>query len=145
MTKAILPEENIQLGVKAADQKDAIRKAGQILVDGGYTDAGYIDKMFEREEITSTFMGNGVAIPHGTDDAKSSVHYSGLSVLQIPEGVEYGNGNTAKLVFGIAGKDNEHLEILSKIAILCSEEANVEKMLKATTKQELLDMFQEVE
>ncbi|TVP82512.1 MAG: PTS mannitol transporter subunit IIA [Alkalicoccus sp.] len=145
MSKAILPEENIELNVSLKDQEEAIRRAGQLLVDGGYTDASYIDKMFEREEITTTFMGNFVAIPHGTDDAKDSVHHSGLSVIQAPDGVEYGEGNTAKLIFGIAGKNNEHLEILSKIAILCSEEENVERMINASSKQELLDMFQEVE
>ncbi|PRO67153.1 PTS sugar transporter subunit IIA [Alkalicoccus urumqiensis] len=145
MTKAILPEENIRLNAHFSSQEEAIRAAGEILQEGGYVDEAYIAKMFEREEITSTFMGNYVAIPHGTDDAKSSVHASGLSVLQVPDGVPYGDGNTAKLIFGIAGKDGEHLEILSKIAILCSEEANIEKMLQASTKAELLDMFSEVE
>lgn len=145
MSKAILPEENIQLNVSLSSKEDAIREAGKLLVDGGYTDEGYIDKMFEREEITSTFMGNFVAIPHGTDDAKENVYHSGLSVLQVPEGVSYGDGNTAKLIFGIAGKNNEHLEILSKIAIVCSDEDNIERMVNATSKSELLEMFKEVE
>ena len=60
--------------------------------------------MFEREETSSTFMGNFIAIPHGTEDAKDEVLHSGISVIQIPDGVKYGEGNTAKVVFGIAGK-----------------------------------------
>ncbi|WP_147803835.1 PTS sugar transporter subunit IIA [Alkalicoccus halolimnae] len=145
MAKEILPAENIILNASPASQEEAIREAGRLLVEGGYTDEHYIDKMFEREEMSSTFMGNFVAIPHGTDDAKDSVYHSGMSVIQVPEGVDYGSGNTAKLIFGIAGKNNEHLELLSKIAILCSEEENIERMLNATTKEELLAMFSEVE
>ncbi|SES15656.1 PTS sugar transporter subunit IIA [Salipaludibacillus aurantiacus] len=145
MNKPIIPIENIILNKKVDSKEEAIRQAGQILVDGGYVNEDYIKKMFEREEITSTFMGNSIAIPHGTEDAKSSVHASGISILQLAEPVDYGNGNQVKMVFGIAGKDNEHLEILSKIAIVCSDEENIEKMVNAKSKEELLSLFSEVE
>ncbi|WP_019772971.1 PTS sugar transporter subunit IIA, partial [Streptococcus sobrinus] len=68
---------------------------GQTLIDNGYVKNGYVEKMFEREETSSTFMGNFIAIPHGTEDAKDEVLHSGISVIQIPDGVEYGEGNTA--------------------------------------------------
>lgn len=100
--------------------------------------------MFEREEISSTFMGNGIAIPHGTEDAKAAVLHSGISIIQIPDGVEYGEGNVAKVVFGIAGKNNEHLDILSQIAIVCSEEENVERIIHAKDQDELIAIFNEV-
>ena len=80
--------------------------------------------MKEREQLVSTFMGNGLAIPHGTDEAKGDVLASGLTLLQVPEGVDW-NGETVKVVVGIAGKDGEHLDLLSKIAITFSEEENV--------------------
>ncbi|QKS69838.1 PTS sugar transporter subunit IIA [Paenalkalicoccus suaedae] len=144
MTKAVLPEENIKLQASISSKEDAIKTAGQVLVDGGYTDASYVEKMFEREEISSTFMGNFVAIPHGTDDAKKHVHHSGISIIQVPEGVDFGGGNIVKLVFGIAGKGDEHLEMLSKIAIICSEEENIERMVQASSKEELLAIFDEV-
>ena len=82
--------------------------------------------MLEREEMTSTFMGNFVAIPHGTDDAKKQVKKSGIAIIQVPDGVDFGDGNIVKLIFGIAGKGDEHLDILSNIAIVVSEEENVE-------------------
>ncbi|MCE7793933.1 PTS sugar transporter subunit IIA [Salipaludibacillus sp. CUR1] len=144
MSKPIISIENVRLNKKVNSKEEAIRQAGQILVDGGYVNEDYIEKMFEREEITSTFMGNSIAIPHGTEDAKSSVHASGISILQLAEPVDYGDGNQVKMIFGIAGKDNEHLEILSKIAIVCSDEENIEKMVNAKSEEDLLSLFSEV-
>jgi mannitol PTS system EIIA component len=140
----VLQEANILLNTKLTNQEDAIRKAGQILVDNGYVNATYVDKMIEREALTSTYMGNFVAIPHGTEDAKEEVLASGISVIQAPEGVTF-DGNEVKLVFGIAGKNNEHLDILSQIAIVCSEEENIDKLVSAISKQEIIDMFSEVD
>ncbi|QXE01303.1 PTS sugar transporter subunit IIA [Terribacillus sp. DMT04] len=140
----VLQEANILMNTKLTNQEDAIRKAGQILVDNGYVNATYVDKMIEREALTSTYMGNFVAIPHGTEDAKDEVIASGISVIQAPEGVTF-EGNEVKLVFGIAGKNNEHLDILSQIAIVCSEEENIDKLVSATSKQEIIDMFSEVD
>lgn len=100
----VLAKANIKLNQTVNSKEDAIRLAGQTLIDNGYVKNGYVEKMFEREETSSTFMGNFIAIPHGTEDAKDEVLHSGISVIQIPDGVEYGEGNTAKVVFGIAGK-----------------------------------------
>jgi PTS system mannitol-specific IIA component len=90
-------------------------------------------------------MGNAVAIPHGTGDSKQWITTSGLSIITVPEGVEYGDGNVARLVIGIAGKGDEHLEILSKIATVCEDEDNVDRIVRAETKEELLAFFEEVE
>jgi mannitol PTS system EIIA component len=144
MTKEILAKENILLNVELSNKEDAIKKTGQILVENGYVEADYINKMLEREEITSTYMGNFVAIPHGTEDAKKSVLSSGLSIVQVPNGVDFGNGNIVKVLIGIAGKGDEHLEILSKIAIVCSEEENISKIVEANTVDEIISMFNEV-
>lgn len=140
----VLQEANILMNTTLDNQEDAIRKAGQILVDNGYVNETYVDKMIEREALTSTYMGNFVAIPHGTEDAKGEVIASGISIIQAPEGVTF-DGNEVKLVFGIAGNNNEHLDILSQIAIVCSEEENIEKLVNATSKQEIIDMFSEVD
>lgn len=141
--KPVLAKENIYLNQSAASQKDAIRLAGEALVETYYVTADYIEKMFARENVSSTYMGNAIAIPHGTEDAKQEVLHSGISVIQIPDGVEYGDGNIAKVVFGIAGKNDEHLDILSKIAIVCSEEDNVERLINAKDKDELMAVFEE--
>jgi mannitol PTS system EIIA component len=140
----ILTKENIQINVQLANKEEAIRKTGEILVDKGYVAADYIEKMLEREELTSTYMGNFVAIPHGTEDAKELVKASGLSIIQAPEGVDFGDGNIVKVLIGIAGKNNEHLDILSQIAIVCSEEENIEKIVEAKDAQTILDLFEEV-
>lgn len=140
----ILTPATIELGATLDSQEEAIRRAGALLVENGNVDNRYVDSMFEREESVSTYMGNAVAIPHGTNDSKQWVERSGLSVITVPEGVEYGDGNIAMLVIGIAGKGDEHLEILSKIALVCSEEENVVKIVQAQTKEELLAFFEEV-
>lgn len=144
MAKEILSTENVLLNETAATKEEAIRMAGQILVDNGYVDESYLEQMQEREKMTTTYMGNSVAIPHGTEDAKKAVKHSGLSIIQLREGVDFGDGNIAKIIIGIAGKDNEHLEILSQIAIVCSEEENVEELIQADSKETLISMFNEV-
>lgn len=140
----ILTPETIELKASVSNQEEAIRRAGTLLVENGHVEEHYIDSMFEREKSVSTFMGNAVAIPHGTGDSKQWVTRSGLSIITVPEGVEYGDGDVAKLVIGIAGKGDEHLDILSRISLVVSEEENVEKIVQAETKEELLAIFDEV-
>lgn len=142
MSLEVLTPENIKLNASVSDKKSAIKLAGEVLVERGYVEPSYIEKMYEREELTSTYMGNFVAIPHGTEDAKEAVKHSGISIVQVPEGVDFGNGHIVKLLFGIAGKNNEHLDILSKIAIVCSEEENVQKIIQAKTVDEIISLFE---
>lgn len=144
MAKEVLSKENIHMNVALGGKEEAIRYTGKILVDNGYVEASYVDKMLEREEVTSTFMGNYVAIPHGTEDAKSAVLETGLSIVTVPDGVDFGDGNIVKLLIGIAGKGDEHLEVLSSIAIVCSEEENIEKIIGAGSKEEIISLFDEV-
>lgn len=144
MTKEILQADNIHLSKGFNTKEEAIRYTGTILVEEGYVRENYIGKMLEREEITSTYMGNYIAIPHGTDDSKSEVLATGISIVTVPDGIEFGDGNIVKVLIGIAGKGDEHLEVLSNIAIVCSEESNVEKLVEATTKEEIIQLFAEV-
>ncbi|MGG5254683.1 PTS sugar transporter subunit IIA [Neobacillus sp. SM06] len=144
MSQPILKRENIRLNMVFNTKEEAIRQTGSILVEQGYVNSAYIEKMMEREQLTSTYMGNYIAIPHGTDDSKDFVKESGISVIQVPNGVDFGDGNTVKILIGIAGKNNEHLDILSNIAIVCSEEENVEKLIRATTPEEMIALFEGV-
>lgn len=144
MTKEILAADNIVLNKTLSNKEEAIRAAGEILVDKGYVEKTYIDKMLERETLTTTYIGNHVAIPHGTEDAKEVVKETGISLITVPDGVDFGDGNIAKVIIGIAGKGDEHLEVLSNIAIVCSEEVNVQKIVEATSKEEVLNLFDEV-
>ena len=142
-----LKKQDIRLGQEINNKEEAIRKAGEILVENGYVDADYIPAMLEREEIVSTYMGNFIAIPHGTDEAKKSIKSTGISIIQIPGGVSFSKPEDKMvfIVFGIAGKDGEHLELLSKIAIFCSEQENVIKLVNATTEEEVIALLSEVE
>lgn len=141
---SILKEANIQLNQTFTNKTEAIKATGQILVDQGYVKAEYIEQMLKREELSSTYMGNFISIPHGTEEGKEAVLESGLSVIQVPEGVDFGGGNIVKILIGIAGKGNEHLDILSQIAIVCSEVENVEKLVQAQTKEEIIQLLSEV-
>lgn len=136
----LLLEENIFMNQSFSTKEEAIRFAGEALVKAGYVEESYVDAMIDREGITSTYMGNNVAIPHGTEDAKKAVIKSGFTVVQVPDGVDF-NGEKAKMIFGIAGKDGTHLEILSGIAVVCSEQENVDKMVQAKTAKELKDII----
>ncbi|MCO0862379.1 PTS sugar transporter subunit IIA [Staphylococcus pasteuri] len=140
----LFSNENIFINVSVASQNDAIEKAGQALVDSGAVTENYIQAMKDREDVVSTFMGNGLAIPHGTEEAKGNVIQSGLGLLQIPEGVDW-NGEEVKVVVGIAGKDGEHLDLLSKIAITFSEEENVERIINAKSADEIKQVFEEAD
>ncbi|MEJ7542743.1 PTS sugar transporter subunit IIA [Staphylococcus intermedius] len=140
----LLRDENILLNQSISSQEEAIEKAGQLLVDSGVVKAGYVQAMKDREQIVSTFMGNALAIPHGTDEAKNEVMASGLSLLQIPEGLNW-NGEEVKVVIGIAGKDGEHLDLLSQIAITFSEEENVDKIVNAASPQAIRQVFEEAD
>jgi mannitol PTS system EIIA component len=141
---SILTKENILLNKSLNTKEEAIKLTGSVLVDRGYVEPSYIEKMMEREELTSTYMGNFVAIPHGTEDSKQFVKESGISFVQVPEGVDFGGGNIVKLLIGIAGKNDEHLSILSNIAIVCSEEENIEKLISAKSPEEIIEIFEGV-
>ncbi len=141
----ILTPETIELKAKLGSREEAIRRAGELLVANGNVEDRYIDSMLEREKSVSTYMGNAVAIPHGTNDSKQWITRSGLSVVTVPDGVEYGEGEVAHLIIGIAGKGDEHLDILSRISIVVSEEENVERIVQAETKEELIAIFDEAD
>lgn len=140
----LIPTENILINQAIADRDSAIEAAGSKLVEIGAVTQDYIQAMKEREGIVSTYMGNFLAIPHGTDEAKSAVLKSGIVLIQAPEGIDW-DGNEVKVVVGIAGKDGEHLDLLSQIAIVFSEEENVERVINAQSAEEINAIFNEVE
>lgn len=137
----ILKKENILANATLKSKDEAIELAGKMLIDGGYVTETYIELMKKREEMLTTYIGNGLAIPHGVVKGREEVIIkSGIVVIQIPKGLDFGEGNIAYFVVGIAGKDNEHLEILSKLAIAFSVEEKVKEMVTYTS-SELFDYF----
>ena len=115
---AILEANRIKLGATAVDKADAIRQAGQLLAQSGCVEPAYVDGMLAREETMSTYLGEGVAIPHGQFDNREQILQTGISVLQLPEGIEWEDGEKAYLVIGIAASSDEHVGVLANLAEL---------------------------
>ena len=137
---SILKSDNIILGLKSESKEEAIERAGNMLVKEGYVNNNYIAAMQEREKIVSTYIGMGIAIPHGVGEAKKEVKESGIVVLQYPDGVVFGD-DLAYLVIGIAGVGDDHLEILSNIATSLEDETLVDKLKNTNNKFEILQTF----
>ena len=125
--KQVLIKEGIRLNQASVSKEEAIQAAGELLHQLGYVDETYVDAMQEREKLITTYMGMGVAIPHGTVQAKGTVKKTGIVFLQYPEGVDFGD-EKAQLVFGIAGIGEEHLDLLAKICEVLEDEEVLEKM-----------------
>ncbi|MCH5268562.1 MAG: PTS mannitol transporter subunit IICBA [Lachnospiraceae bacterium] len=123
----VIDENGVKLNQLSVPKEEAIRVAGELLVKQGCVDEAYVDAMIEREKLTTTYMGMGLAIPHGTSEAKDSVKKTGIVLVQYPEGVDFGD-EKAQLVFGIAGIGDEHLDLLSKICEALEDEEILEKM-----------------
>ena len=130
----ILVPEGIILNQKSVTKEEAITSAGQLLTDLGYVDKEYIPLMLEREKIVTTYIGMGLAIPHGTTHDEGIIHKTGIVLIQYPEGIDFGD-EKAQLVIGIAGKGGEHMEILSKICTALEDETILEKMKTTDDKE----------
>ncbi|MDQ0030027.1 PTS mannitol transporter subunit IICBA [Arthrobacter bambusae] len=141
--KEVLLPESVILSGTATDRDSAIDEAGKLLLDRGSVDMGYIHAMHEREESVSTYMGSFLAIPHGTNAAKDHIRHSAVSIVRYPQGIDWG-GKQVKFVVGVAGINNEHLHILSSIAKIFTDKAQVAKLEQATSVEEVLDMFGKV-
>ncbi|MDQ0848496.1 PTS system mannitol-specific IIC component [Arthrobacter sp. B3I9] len=139
----ILVADSVVLNGAATTRDAAIDEAGRLLLDRGAVDSGYIDAMHEREESVSTYMGSFLAIPHGTNAAKDHIRKSAVSVVRYPDGIDW-NGKQVKFVVGVAGINNEHLHILSSIAKVFTNKAQVAQLEAATTVDEVLDLFGKV-
>jgi mannitol/fructose-specific phosphotransferase system IIA component len=126
----ILSKDRISLQSSAADKADAIRKAGELLVKSGCVLPEYVDGMLTREQSMSTSLGNGVAIPHGMDENRAQVLKTGISVLQLKDGVEWDEGEKVSLVIGIASSSDEHVGVLSNLAEVVDDEASLAELLK---------------
>ena len=136
----LLAESSINLTATAESRDDAIRQAGEALLAAGAIDASYIDAMLEREKSVSTFVGEGVAIPHGTLAGKDSVKKDALVLLRFPDGVDW-DGFDVSIAIGIAAKGNGHIALLSQLATILLEPEKAEALRNATTTAEVYDLL----
>lgn len=123
-----LTPRNIRLGARVRDKQEAIREAGRVLVENGNIAPGYVESMLGREQQANTYLGNGIAIPHGMQQDRDLIHVTGVSILQVPEGVEWNPGQAVRLVVGIAAKSDEHLEVLAALSDVLDDGATAGRL-----------------
>jgi PTS system mannitol-specific IIA component len=139
----VLELAQINLHGTATTPAEAIEEAGRLLVASGAVTEDYIAFMHDREATVSTYMGNYLAIPHGTNEGKDTILASALSFIRYDQPIDW-NGNEVRFVVGIAGKDGGHMEVLSKIAIVFSEDDDVAALLKAETPEAVLEQLGDI-
>lgn len=141
-------KELIKLNKSFNNKEEAIRYCGKLLNENGNVKADYIEAMIERNNELSVYMGNFIAIPHGTDQAKKDVIKTGITVVQVPDGVNFGTDEEpqiATILFGIAGIGDEHLQLIQKISIFCADIDNVVKLADASSEDEVIKLLNSVE
>ena len=138
----VLRQENVKIGLPSVSREEAITAAGKMLVASGYVDEGYVQGMLNREHDLSTYIGKGIAIPHGENAVKDTIKKTGIVVCQYPDGVKFGD-ETAYLVIGIAGVGNDHLAILANIATMVGDytDEQLEQLFKTKSADELYHVF----
>ncbi|EBX9174284.1 HPr family phosphocarrier protein [Salmonella enterica subsp. enterica serovar Kandla] len=132
-----LSVQDIHPGEQAGNKEEAIRQIAAALAQAGNVAGGYVDGMLAREQQTSTFLGNGIAIPHGTTDTRDQVLKTGVQVFQFPQGVTWGEGQVAYVAIGIAASSDEHLGLLRQLTHVLSDDSVAEQLKSATTAEEL--------
>ena len=134
----ILSTELVRLAARPATKEAAIREAAQMLVASGRIDPAYVDSMMRREAVADTFLGHGVAIPHGMIEDRAMVRQVGLAILQIPEGVVWNEGQTARLVVAIAAQSDAHIDILRRLTGLMQDEAALDALSRTTDGRQIV-------
>jgi mannitol PTS system EIIA component len=136
---AIISTDSVRLQATAADKSDAIRQAGELLVSSGCVEPAYVDGMLGRETVMSTYLGYGISIPHGQFEDQGYIKRTGISVLQIPAGVEWEPGEMAYLIVGIAAVGDEHIGVMSNLATIIEDEAAAEELVRAADPQAIVE------
>ncbi|MFC0277044.1 PTS sugar transporter subunit IIA [Enterococcus devriesei] len=135
-----ITKNQVEFKQESVSKEQAIKEAGRVLLKNNLIEEQYIESMLEKEKSDITYIGNGIAIPHGMNEAKKYVKKSGISVIHYPNGIQY-DENKAYLIIGIAGGDNDHLEILQDLAVKLSDEDYVDTLVKASNMDKFLEIF----
>lgn len=134
-----LNQGNIRLNARARDKTEAIRIAGSLLVDGGNMQSGYVDSMLLREKVANTYLGNGIAIPHGLPKDRELIIQTGISVSQFPEGVQWNQGETVYLVVAIAARSDEHIELLANLTDVLDDPETVQRLARTSEPLDIIE------
>lgn len=136
----LLPREGVHLGLASTDRDAAVRRAGQALVDLGAVEPAYVDAMHEREAMVSSFVGEGFAIPHGTNDARSLVKRASLAFLQFPDGIDW-EGQEVRVAVAIAAAEDEHMAVMARLAQVLLDPDAAERLRTTTDPDEVLALL----
>jgi len=139
-TTQVLTADAVRLGLTATDKLDALRQCGAVLVEIGAASEEYAAAILEREESVSTYMGEGVAIPHGTDASREYISRAALAVLQFPDGVDW-NGKPVQLCIAIASKSDEHIGLLQSLAMVLTDQAKAARLRETADVDEVLALL----
>ena len=134
-----LTQANIRLNAQARDKTEAIRIAGSLLVDSGNMQSGYVDSMLLREKVANTYLGNGIAIPHGLPKDRALIIQTGISVTQFPAGVQWNHGETVYLVVAIAARSDEHIELLANLTDVLDDPTTVQRLARTNSPQDIIE------
>ncbi|MBX9445129.1 fused PTS fructose transporter subunit IIA/HPr protein [Dickeya chrysanthemi] len=132
-----LSQHDIHLGASAGSKEEAIRQVAAALTEAGCVSEGYVEGMLQREQQTSTYLGSGIAIPHGTTDTRDLVKKTGVQVFQFPQGIAWGEDQTAYVVLGIAARSDEHLALLRQLTHVLSDDRVAARLASTTSADEL--------
>ncbi|MFP1725231.1 fused PTS fructose transporter subunit IIA/HPr protein [Lonsdalea quercina] len=136
-----LSQQDIHIGATAGDKQEAIKQVAAALTEAGCVSEGYVEGMLQRELQTSTYLGNGIAIPHGTTDTRDLVRKTGVQVFQFPKGITWGDNQTAYVVLGIAARSDEHLALLRQLTHVLSDDSVAERLATTTSTEELRSLL----
>ncbi len=139
-----LTVDNIVLNKQFEDKGEAIQFVGNKLFECGFVEQEYIKGMHERDTQVSVYMGNDLAIPHGSDEYRMYIKKTGIVIVQAPNGVDF-DGNTVRLLIGLAAVGDDHMDILSNIAILCSEQEIVDQLVATDDPEQIIKVIEEGE
>lgn len=139
----VLPREGIRLAQRADDKWDAVRQCGALLAELGAVEPGYPETMLERERSVSTYIGEGVAIPHGTDASRALVRRTTLGVLQFPDGVDW-DGQKATICVAIAAKGDEHVTVLSALAQILMDPDRAARLRTSASVDEVHELLSSI-
>ncbi|SDX97391.1 PTS sugar transporter subunit IIA [Eubacterium barkeri] len=129
----ILQEKNIIINCSLTEKMAVVKAMGQLLYESGYVTEAYIQGMIDKEGTMNTYLGNDIAIPHGIESVRDQVLVSGLGIMTFPQGIDW-NGQKVRVVIGIAGKEEEHIEVLAHIAVTLSEPQEVDALVASDAK-----------
>lgn len=137
-------ETNIKIFNGNITKDEVINNAGNHLIELGAVNSDYVLAMHEREKLCTTYLGMGVCVPHGTDSARQSIIKTEVVVHVYPDGVDFGDSNIVNISFGIAAIENEHLDIVSNIAVMCMEDDFISEVIKLKTPLEVSKFLGEI-